>query len=101
VTFRHASFIRRGKDLGLLLNRDLRKAIGETAPQPNGKKGDWVFDFAKHRLTDDLGDWKAARPQMGRWRSKLAEEERSILVLDGENRIATIAIPKQEKVSDF
>ncbi|HZV07139.1 MAG TPA: hypothetical protein VE999_18805, partial [Gemmataceae bacterium] len=101
VLFRHASFIRRGKDLGLLLNRNSRKKRGEEAPQPDRQKGDWVFDFGKRRLTDDLTDWQAARPKAGSWQTKLAGDERTLLVFDGDKKIATIAIPKDEEITDY
>jgi WD40 repeat protein len=100
VTFRHASFARRGKDLGLLLNREIRKEIGKETPPPDAKKGDWIFDFAKRRLSDDLADWQAARPIASPWRAKLSADQRTIEVFEGAKRITTIVIPKRENSAD-
>jgi WD40 repeat protein len=101
VAFQHASFVRRGKDLGLLLNRDLRKSRGGVAPEPDKQKGDWIFDFGKRRLTDDLTDWQTARPNRSSWRAKREADERTILILDGEKQITTITVPKPNLITDY
>lgn len=99
VLFRHASFVRRGKDLGLLLNRKTRKTMGDPAPQPDKSKGDWVFDFGKRRLSDNLADWETAGPQASRW--KTAFDKATFTIFDGRKKISVVTVRKGELVTDY
>ena len=70
TTFRHVSFVRRGKKLGLLLNPSSRRLAGGPSPPPDGVKGDMVFDFAQRSWAADPENWTSAPPAEGEWRAQ-------------------------------
>lgn len=103
LVFQHVSFVRRGKDLGLLLNRQIRKVRGGTAPQPEVERGDWIFDFSKSRLIDDLTGWETAAPKADGWTAKEDGKEgvATIAIHDGDKLIRQITLRKRELLTDY
>jgi WD40 repeat protein len=100
LSFRHVSFVRRGKDLGLLLNRDLRKERGGVPPQPDATRGDWIFDFSKRRLSDDLAGWEAAHPKAGSWSAR-EDKGAAITAHESNKPVRKITLRDREKLTDY
>ncbi len=59
---RYASFVRKGKQLGIALGGDPKARAGFTAKEP--RENDRIFDFQKRAVVDDRAGWQvaAARP---------------------------------------
>jgi WD40 repeat protein len=93
-----AAFVRRGRDVGLLLDERGRKPPG-AAPLPPGE-GDLVLDFGKRTLTADITGWKADAPAAGAWTAKADWDSTSITVSDGQ-KSWRVPLPKDNTLSDF
>lgn len=96
LAFQHASFVRRGEELGLLLNPAPRKQ----GAAPGREQGDLIFDFGKRRLTDDVSGWDAARPAPGGWRAQ-STEARGVEIRQGEKLVGKIILPEKREVSHY
>jgi len=73
VPIRSTAFVRKGKDVGLVLSLKAAQDIGK--PQAP-RDGDWVFDLATRRLNGDLTGWALDAPNLKGW-TTVAQSERN------------------------
>ncbi len=100
VTFQRVSFVRKGPDLGLLLNRTARKTPGEAVPDPDTDREDLVFAIRERRLTSNLAGWKTAAPPASAWRAEYEKTRRGVKVWKGD-RLVRIKLPDRHELSDY
>lgn len=81
---RSASFVRKGKELGLLLNERTVKRRGEVPDSP--REGDRVFDLRRRTLTADAQGWRVDAPAGEGWRA-VAEAGRAVAVYRGDDLV--------------
>jgi WD40 repeat protein len=102
VTYQHVSFVRQGKELGLLLNRSPRSLPGEAVPAPGGIKGDQVFAFGERAWASDPGKWTFDAPDAGTWQAEyVTKGGRAIRVLQGDRELQRLSLGAREELSTF
>jgi WD40 repeat protein len=108
LVFQHVSFVHRGKNLGLLLNPERRrKPRGAAPPQPDARRGDWIFDFSERSLSDKPAGWETAAPRADGWTAKDDGKDdgkkgfATIAIHHGEELVGSIVFPKGGVITDY
>jgi len=96
----YVSFVRKGKDLGLLLNEEAPNNPG--APPRAPASGDLIFDFAGRSPTRDARGWQAANVPAEGWRAEQPNRNQPVIEILRDNRpVRRIAIQNASVISDF
>jgi WD40 repeat protein len=107
LAFQHVSFVRNGKSLGLLLNREVRKERGAEPPPSDAQRGDWIFDFSKRRLSDEVTGWPTAAPGAAGWTARDDGKDdgqigfATITIYRGEESVSSIPLSKGAVITDY
>jgi WD40 repeat protein len=102
TTFEHVAFARKGKDLGLLLNRTARRGPGEDAPAADEDKNDLVFAIRERRVINKLAGWKTAAPPSNGWRVRYSDDKQRVVTIhDGKRQVQQIQLPPGHELTDY
>jgi WD40 repeat protein len=102
IAFHHASFLTKGNELALMLNRSARTRPGEPPPAPDRARGNLVFAFGHPGLSPDLAGWKTAAPDLTGW-TAVAEDRAGRFVSvrrDGQKPVR-VNLPQKQELSDY
>ncbi len=100
-TVGRVAFVKRGNDLGLVLNPRHRRTPGD-APLPP-QEGDLLFDLTRRSLTEDLKGWGLAAPDTRGWELSHAQRDgRAVLTVTEKGKAPRdITLPAAQSLADY
>ncbi|HLJ95302.1 MAG TPA: hypothetical protein VKU02_19140 [Gemmataceae bacterium] len=101
TSFHFVAFVKKGKDLGLLLNEAADKKPAAPVRQP--QTGDLIFDFGQRQVTADRTGWIMDRPALNGWRAESlqAAGRPAVAVYQGNRQVATVKLKADQVLTHF